>query len=389
MSKKHNPLVFCLIAIMLISTACGQKTTPVVPSSPAPAEATSAPAEATPISIGAILPLTGSSAHEGQDMRRGAELAMNEINALGGIGGRPLEIIFEDDEDTPVAGMDAVHKLIDVNQVPVIVASFSSGVTLPMAEYANTKSVVMINPGATSPKLAEVGPYLFSTIGLDNLMGSEVAKFALEDGMKRCAVIIPNNPYGLGMEEWMVKTFEAGGGEIVVVIEYALKQTDYRAELQRVLDKQPECILYSAYGEESKIIARQAFEMGLQAKWFDGYVDMCTAVAEPATVEGHMGLDPSIFIPEAIGYRERFTNQFGEAPASPFSLYSYDAVWLAAITIGMVGTDPVLIQKALPVIAIHYRAASGELEFDANGMRVKQVYARLMFQGGKLVPYTK
>jgi len=387
MKKTHALLALIIAVAMLMGTACGS-TKPTATSGNT--QPTSAPIAASgTIKIGAILPLTGASAHEGGEMHNAAQLAMNEVNALGGISGKKLEIIFEDDEDTPQPGIDAAHKLIDVNQVPVIIGSFSSGVTLPIAQYANQKGVVVINPGSTSPKLAEVGPYLFSTIGLDNLMGTEVANFALSEGMKKCAILIPNNQYGLGMEEYLNKAFTAGGGEIVAKVEYTLKQTDYRAELERLFVNKPECVLYSAYGEESKVISRQVFEMGVQVKWYDGYVDMCTAVADPTTVQGHKGLEPAMFIPEAVGFRARYKTAFGAEPTSSFSLYTYDAVWLAALTMGMVGTNPADIQKGLPLAAIHYRGASGAIEFDANGQRLSQVYQELIFTGTKLELYQK
>ena len=274
MKTLHRFASLCVILALLLTAACAK----------GPAEEVK---EVKPIKIGALFPLTGASTHEGIDERRGVELAVDEINAAGGIGGRPLEVIFEDSESRPDAGVDAAHKLIDVDKVPVIIGVFSSGVTLPVSEYAQEQGVVVINPASTSPKIRDVGDYLFSTIGLDHLMGSEQAKFALEEGCTKASVLVPNNPYGIGMEEWMVKTFKEGGGEILDIVEYPLEQTDYRAEVQRLFAHDPPCILYTAYGEESRIITKQAYEMGLgrDAKWFGGYLTLCTGTAEPETVD--------------------------------------------------------------------------------------------------------
>ncbi len=378
MKTLHRFITLLVVLVLLLPAACA----------PAPAEKEEAKSE--PITIGAIFPLTGGSTHEGIDERRGAELAVAQINAIGGIGGRPLEIIFEDSESRPDAGVDAAHKLIDVNKVPVIIGVFSSGVSLPVGEYAQEQGVVMLNPGSTSPKCRDVGNYFFSTIGLDHLMGTEQAKFGLDLGYTRAAVLVPNNPYGIGMEEWMVKTWEEAGAEVLDIIEYSLEQTDYRAELQRLFAHDPDVILYTAYGEEAKILTKQALEMGLKAQWIGGYMTMCTGVADPEAVEGHMGLEPAyLSLAAGAAFRKAFQEKYGEAPGGSFSYLAYDGVWLAALAMGMVGTDPADIARVLPDVAKHYRAATGTLEFDADGQRIEQPYDYLEFSGGELHLYEK
>lgn len=388
MRKSYEILRIAVVMVLLLGVAC--VATPEAPAPPAPAGGGAPAAESGPIQIGAIFPLTGASQHDGNDEKRGAELAMEEINAIGGIGGRPLQIIFEDSESDPKAGVDAAHKLIDVDKVPVIVGVFSSGVTLPIAEYAQQQGVVVINPASTSPKLREVGDYLFSVMGLDDLMGTELAKFALETAEgKTASVLVPNNPFGIGMEEWMVKTWEEAGGEILDVVEYPLAQTDYRAEVERLFSQNPDVILYTAYGEESKIITKQTYELGYAdaATWYGGYMTMTTGVADPETVEGHLGLEPGYTGPTAAHFRALYQEKYDMEPVGSFSAYAYDAVWLAALSMGFVGTDPAAIRDALPKVAPHYRAATGTIEFDADGQRAAQEYEKLEFTGEQLQPY--
>ncbi len=340
-----------------------------------------------PVKIAAIFPLTGGSAAEGQDEKMGAEVAMDEINAAGGIFGRRLEIIFEDDELRPAAGTDAAHKVIDVNKVPVIVGTFSSGVTLPVAEYAQQQGVVVINPASTSPKLREVGDYLFSVMGLDDLMGKELAKFAWERGHRKAAVLVPNNPFGIGVQENVSKTFKDMGGTITDSVAYEMGKIDYRAELGRVFGKKPQALLYTAYGEESKIITKQAYELGYKAEWFGAYLTMCTSVSLPEAVEGHLGLEPGYFGPQAENFRKLFMKKHGREPATSFSAYAYDAVWLAALSIGKAGLDRKAIKDAMPIVATHYRGATGDVTFDKDGQRANQDYSKLKYTRGKVEPY--
>jgi branched-chain amino acid transport system substrate-binding protein len=367
----HKLVALLVVAVLLFPmTACGQLG-----------------GGGDDVTIGAIFPLTGASTHEGIDERRGVELAVEQINADGGINGRDLQVIYEDSESRPEAGTDAAHKLIDVNKVPAIIGIFSSGVTLPAAAYAQEQGVVMVNPGSTSPKCAEVGDYFFSTIGLDHLMGSEQALLALREGYDRAAVLVPNNPFGIGMEEWMVKTFEEKGGEITTIIEYPLAQTDYRAELQRLFEGDPEAVLYTAYGEESKILTKQAMEMGTDAQWIGGYLTMCTGVADPQTVQGHIGLEPAYHMPAGQAFTEAFVEKYGEEPGGPFSYLAYDAAWLIALAMREAGTDAEAIKNALPEVAKNYDAATGDLQFDENGQRLEQPYDELIYTDGEVELY--
>jgi branched-chain amino acid transport system substrate-binding protein len=161
---------------------------------------------ADPVVIGSISPLTGTNAVQGLDMKRGEGLALEEINAAGGICGRPLKIIWEDTESSAKGGMDAVHKLVEINKVPLIIGAYSSGISLPTGQWTNSKKVIQIAEASTSPKLRDIGPYFFNIIGLDEVMGTLLAGFALESGAQSFASITVNNPFGIGIEIWTEKT---------------------------------------------------------------------------------------------------------------------------------------------------------------------------------------
>lgn len=348
---------------------------------------------AQPIVIGAINPLTGPNDFIGVDQKRGQELAKDEINEMGGVLGRVLKIIHEDSESRPEAGITAAHKLVDVNRVPLILGVFSSGVTLPIGAYTNEQGIVQINVASTSPKLREVGSYFFSIMGLDELMGSELANFAMEDtGQKKFSILVPNNPYGIGMRIWMKKTVEEAGGEILDVVEYELFKTDYRAELQRLFAHNPPAILYTAYGKESRILHKQAYELGLyeEGKWYGGYITMCVGDAIPETAEGVKGLAPAYLGPAAEHFRKAFKEKYGEDPASSFSAYAYDSAWVAAIAINFAGTtDADAVRKALYTASRIYSGASGggDKTFDKDGMQATETYQTLIYRKGEYKHY--
>jgi branched-chain amino acid transport system substrate-binding protein len=172
------------------------------------------PAEAEQVKFGMITPLTGASSVVGLDMQRGAELAAQRVNdgyevptkdgspiAIGpGLLGEPLVLIVEDDESRPAAAMDAVRKLVNTDQVPVVIGEYSSGRTQPTGQFTNENKVIQISTGANSPTLRDIGPYFFSAIGLASAQGPVLVELAEKLTVAtQIATLFPNNPYGVGV----------------------------------------------------------------------------------------------------------------------------------------------------------------------------------------------
>ncbi|MEA1964706.1 MAG: ABC transporter substrate-binding protein, partial [Candidatus Aerophobetes bacterium] len=154
-------------------------------------------AEEKPISIGLLAPITGTQAVMGEDLLTGAKMAVEEVNEAGGVLGRPLKLIVEDTETRPAPGMDAARKLIGVDRVPVITGGFSSGVSLPIAKYAQGQGVLYLLAVPTSPLFREVGSYCMSITVVDTFKGKAIAEFTVKDsGKKRFALMFMNNAFG-------------------------------------------------------------------------------------------------------------------------------------------------------------------------------------------------
>jgi branched-chain amino acid transport system substrate-binding protein len=333
-----------------------------------------------PVVIGSISPLTGTNAVQGSDMKNGEEMAMEEVNAAGGVLGRPLKIMFEDTESRPKGGIDAAHKLVEVNKVPVIVGAYSSGISLPTGEYTNAQKIVQISVASTSPSLREVGPYFFNSIGLDEVMGTELARFAMDDsGAKRFASITVNNPFGIGIEIWTKAHVDSHGGEVVTLVRYDERKPDYRAEIERLFSKKPEAIFFTAYGTESMLILKQAYEMGLTPPkgWWADYITMWVNEVIPETADGIKGLDNGIGFGRYDHYRDAYVKRFGKEPMTSFGAYGYDAVWLVALAMNFANsTQSDDVREALFPVSKIYHGATGDKTFDKDGMQEVDFYVR-------------
>ncbi len=347
---------------------------------------------AEPVIIGSICPLTGTNAVQGLDMKQGEGLALDEINAAGGIYGRPLKIIWEDTESSPKGGMDAVHKLVEINKVPLIIGAYSSGISLPTGQWTNSKKVIQISEASTSPKLREIGPYFFNVMGLDEVMGTKLAEFAFESGAETFASIVVNNPFGIGIEIWTKKAVDKAGKTWLEAVRYNEKKADYRAELERLFAKKPDVVFFTAYGTESKLLLKQAFEMGLKPSkgWYADYMTMWSNEVIPETAEGIKGLVMGSTSGSRFeDYQAAYKKKYGEkAKQTAFGMYAYDAAWIAALALSMTGsTDTDKIANALYPVSKIYNGVSGDKSFDKDGMQVTDYYTRKVYKGGELVFY--
>lgn len=337
------------------------------------------------VTLGAVLPLSGASATIGEDQRRGIELAVEKINAEGGVLGRKLAVSVEDSGGRAQSAIDAARKLVSVGKVPVVIGEYSSGNTIPVGQYLQREGVVHINPGSSSPKIKEIGDFSFSTIGLDDVAGKFTAKAVYDMGHRKAVFLAPNNAYGQGVFNETKAAFEKMGGKIVADLLYTEGQSNYRRELQRVAAAKPDVIIYSGYGQEAATINREAFELGLnKTPWFGIYLSMCTADSRPETVEGQKGMEVNYVGPDGAWYRDAYRKKYGKDFATTFSGYAYDAVMIAAAAIRKAGSaEPAKIRDAMKGLGA-FAGATGPIAFDADGQRSEQPYIVVTYTGGEL-----
>jgi branched-chain amino acid transport system substrate-binding protein len=343
---------------------------------------------AADVTIGAIIPLSGASATQGDDQRRGMELALEKINASGGVLGQPLKIVTEDSAGRAATGLDAAKKLVTVNRVPLIVGEFSSGITIPIAEYILQQGLAHINVASSSGRLRNLPEGSFSVIGLDNVSGAFGADDVYALGARKVAIIAPNNAFGQGLSEAFEEKFKALGGNIVSKVLYTEGQTSYRREIQQLEAGEPDYFVYTAYGKEAATINRESFELDLnERKWYALYLAMCTADSDPQYVEGQIGMDLNYVGPNGADYQKAYQNKFKSDFTSTFNGFAYDGVMLAAAAINKAeSTDPSAIKQAIAEIGKNYEGVTGSIAFDADGQRTEQPYLRLKIAGGKVAP---
>ncbi|MCD6568420.1 MAG: ABC transporter substrate-binding protein [Dehalococcoidia bacterium] len=344
---------------------------------PAMACSSGAPSSET-VKIGCLLDTTGDLGPMGGRILNGARLAVDEINAAGGVLGKQVELVEEDGKTDPGAGFDRVKKMVEIDGVQVITGPMITGASLLAIPYVKGRQVPLISPSATGIQLSnEDGTeWFFRTCLRDDAQGMVLADLIAEKGYTKLATIVLDNTYGKGLEQAIVDELEVKGwsGEQVASIHYAEGTKDYRSELQKIKDAGADVVVCVSYCDDGIIIFKQALDLGLdEVAWMgcDGnygsglFKDAKSAeFMEKAFVAGTRTVGTG---PQNDHFVAAYTEKYGEAP-EVYCDTMYDAVWAAAKAIQAAGTyDGDAIRVALT--GIQFDGATGPITFNDIGDR--------------------
>jgi branched-chain amino acid transport system substrate-binding protein len=289
---------------------------------------------ADPIKFGAIIPLTGPGAVVGTQEQRGIQFAVDEANAKGGVGGHPIEVLFEDNQAKPDQSILSFNKLVDLQHVPVIFTGYS-GPSLAMAPLATRKKILMINAGAQSDKLGTASPYLVNTLPST---GDEVAvmvQYLIGKGKKTAAVLYENDAAGIGGRDDFVAAFPKAGGTILAQEPVQFGQTDYRPALLKLAAAKPD-VLYVVITAGMVSLADQVKQMDVPFTVAGtSFMADPAAIADPAST-GLIHTQVHIDAPPALA--AAFRAKYG-ADMDFFARQYYNATGIVLTTLAKVLAD--------------------------------------------------
>ena len=339
---------------------------------------TACAAEEETIKIGCVLDLSGALAPMGARMLDGARMAVEEINAAGGVLGKQIELLEEDGATDGDQGFDRVKKLVEIDGVQVIVGPMITPTSELSIPYASTHKIPLITMSATGVPLSEVEgtEWYFRTCLCDDAQGRLLAEIVMDKGYTKLATIVVDNTYGIGLAAGLVEGLEEAGYQFEhkIAIEYDLGTKDYRTELGLIRDYNPDVVLAVTYAEDGIMVFKQALEMGLDdIAWLgcDGnygsglFAEASSAeFMEKAIVAGTRTVGSGTVYEQFVS---EYTEKFG-APPETYCDTTYDAVWAAAKAIEAAGVyDGEAIRAAL--VELEFDGASGPLAFNEIGDR--------------------
>jgi branched-chain amino acid transport system substrate-binding protein len=345
------------------------------------------------VKIGAAFALSGSIAVYGEGFKKCVDLAVEEINTKGGVKGKKIEIVYEDNKSNPKDCVTAVRKLITVDKVPVIFGPAGSSNFMAAAPVAQESKVVMLSAQGTAEKLTQAGKYIFRIIPSNSKQGQRLAKMAFDMGYRKLPVMYINNDWGLDLKDGFVTSFKKMGGVVTDIIPFDEKKTDYRTELLRANKDNPKAIVNLTYINEGAVQFKQAYEMGVKTQWLCGSATRAPKMVELAgkAAEGVMGTYPSV-VQDTKAYqtfKAAYKKKYGDDKIPIFGDYNYDMVYLTARAIEKGGYTAEGIRKAMPAASKGYQGVTGDKTFDQDRGMLKADIGIWIVKNGKIEDYKK
>lgn len=339
------------------------------------------------IAVGEFASLTGGSASFGQSSHKGTELAIEEINNSGGVLGKKIKLITEDDQSMAGQPATIVRKLIAQDKVVAVLGEVASSKSLEAAPICQQSKIPMITPASTNPKVTETGDYIFRVCFIDPFQGTVMSKFARSKGWKKVAVLTDvKQDYSVGLAEWFIKDFTANGGQIVKEQKFSSGDKDFKPQLTSIKASKPDAIFVPGYYGEVSLIAKQARLLGIKAPLLggDGWVgDSLLKVAGNS-------LDGSFFSchfssgdksPKVQDFVTKFKAKYGEVPDDMAAL-GYDSAMILAEAMKKAGTtDPEKLRDAIAATKDH-EGITGKITLDAERNASKPAVIMTIGDGG-------
>jgi branched-chain amino acid transport system substrate-binding protein len=300
------------------------------------------------ILLGEVGSLTGSEATFGKSTQAGIQMAIDEVNAAGGItlNGKPMKVAVRvyDDQGKPEEAANAVSRLINQDKVVAILGEVASSNSLAMAPKAQAAGIPMVTPSSTNPKVTEVGDHIFRVCFIDPFQGAVMAKF-VRDTLKldRVAVLVDNqSDYSLGLSSVFVDSFQKAGGTIVAKESYSKGDTDFRSQLTSMKGKEPQALYVPGYYTDVGVIARQARELGVNVPLLGGdgwesdkLYELGGAALDGSYFSNHYAIDEPT--PRSKAFRDAYKAKNNRMPDS-LSALGYDATMVVVEAIKRAGT---------------------------------------------------
>lgn len=331
------------------------------------------------IKIGVITPLTGEGATYGEATKQGLDLALEEINKAGGVDGKKFKLLYEDSQIKPGPATGAIHKLITIDKVPVIIGAFGSSVTLSIAPIAERNKVVLFSASSTADDIKDAGDYIFRNVSPNRAQGKTAAKFAIERlGKKRAVVFHINNDYGISLTKSFQETFKQEGGDLLITETYNQGDRDFKTQLSKIKEKNPDVVFYPGHYQESGVILKQARELGIKSEFIGGdgsYSPELIKIAGDAAEGSYytlMAMGYGVADDEIKAFTEAFKREYGIEP-DVYSGYAYDALKIIVRAIRDGGYDSDGIKNALYKTK-NFKGITGLTSFDEFGEVDKPFY---------------
>lgn len=342
-------------------------------------------ADQGPIKVGIISPYTGDAASYGEVVKNGSQLAVDDINAHGGINGRQIQAIYEDSKCDGKDALSAAEKLIEVDHVDALAGAVCSSEVLGALPLTEAKPMIFLGLGS-SPDITGKGKYFFRTWPSDTL-SSQAMVDRLTPTYKRIAIVTEQTDYALPLQKAFIADTAAAGGNIVASETFSGDTKDFRGILSKIKLANPDVLFINAQtGQNAAAIAKQARALGITAQFAEYFFTGDEYVKSGAAVEGTIILDnPSLDSnnPKAKAYMDMYQAKYSSMAYPFIGAQMYDQLHLLSQAISKVGLDAEKLKAYFN--AAKYSGVIGDYSFDQNGDVIGVGFSFKTIKDGKLV----
>lgn len=322
------------------------------------------------ILIGEYSAMTGTTATFGQSTHRGLMMAVDEINAAGGVLGKTIRLLTEDTQSKPEEAATAVTKLITRDGVKAVIGEVSSSRSLAAAPICQANGVPMVSNASTNPEVTKKGDYIFRVCYIDPFQGEVMARFAYNTlGIRKAAILKDiKNDYSIGLAQYFEETFVKLGGQIVATQAYSEGDIDFKAQLTALKAADPEAVIVPGYYTEAALIVKQARELNMTVPFIggDGWDSAkLVEIGGQAMNNTYFSTAYTADDPDSVvqNFVTKYTSRYNEKPDA-FAALGYDAGLILFDAIKRAGsTDGPKLRDALKATR-DFRGVTGSITID-------------------------
>lgn len=340
------------------------------------------------IKVGEFASLTGNEATFGQSSHNGTALAIDDINAAGGVLGKKIQLLTEDDQSQAGQPATVVRKLISSDGVVAILGEVASSKSLEAAPICQQNKIPMVSPASTNPKVTETGDYIFRVCFIDPFQGTVMANFSRKTLKLQNAAVLTDvkSDYSLGLAKFFKESFTKDGGKIVVEQNYSGGDKDFNAQLTAIKAANPDGIFVPGYYTEVGLIVLQARQLGITVPIFggDGWESSSLVPIGGKALEGcyfSTHYSPQDTSPAVQNFVKEFKAKYNETPDAMAAL-GYDSAMILADAMKRAGsTDAAKVRDALAATK-DFQGVTGKITIDANRNASKPAVILTITNGG-------
>ena len=341
------------------------------------------------IRVGEFASLTGKEATFGISSHEGTLMAIEEINAAGGLLGKKLELLTEDDQSKAGESATVVNKLISRDNIIAILGEVASSRSLEAAPICQQNKIPMISPSSTNPDVTKTGDFIFRVCFIDPFQGTVMANFAAKTLKARRVAVFTDvkSDYSKGLAKFFKEQFKASGGEIVSELGYNGGDKDFKAQLTAMKAANPEGVFVPGYYTEAALICVQAKQLGLAVPLFggDGWESSKLTEIGGGAVEGNYfstHYSPEVATDVSKKFVENYIKRWAGKAPDALAACGYDSALVLADAIKRAGsTDPQKLRDAIAATK-NFEAVTGKISINENRDASKSAVI-LQVAGGK------